>query len=227
MVGYLALGLALAVGLYFLARGFSANPAQAWQSLWAVLGATAAAVAAFFLITGRPAYSVVAILVSLALLIVWFAARSSASRTPNLSDVTTRLLRLQLDHATGVVSGDILDGPFVGRRIESLRVEELFDLYRYCLKEDEPSARLVEAFLDRTAPRWRERFEGEAQAATSGAMPMNRSEALATLGLGPDPTTDEIRTAHRRLMQQHHPDRGGDAETAARINRAREVLLGE
>lgn len=43
------------------------------------------------------------------------------------------------------------------------------------------------------------------------------------LGLsGPDVTPEEIEAAHRRLIHQHHPDRGGDSETAARINRARD-----
>ncbi len=225
MVGYLALGLALAVGLFLLARGFRANPSQAWQSLVAVLGAVAAAIGVFFFVTGRPAFSVIAILAALVLLILWLTARSAVPSKPRVSDVTTRLLRLRLDHATGTVSGDILDGPLVGRRIETLRVEDLFDLYRYCLKEDEESARLVEAYLDRTAPRWRERFASEAGA--TARAPMSSAEALTTLGLGPNATADEIRAAHRRLMQQHHPDRGGDAETAARINRARDILLGE
>jgi len=43
------------------------------------------------------------------------------------------------------------------------------------------------------------------------------------LGLkGPDASREEIEQAHRRLAMQHHPDRGGDVETMARINRARD-----
>ena len=46
------------------------------------------------------------------------------------------------------------------------------------------------------------------------------------LGLkGPSPTRQEIEQAHRRLIMEHHPDRGGDGEKAARINRARDQGL--
>lgn len=46
------------------------------------------------------------------------------------------------------------------------------------------------------------------------------------LGLsGPSAQREDIEQAHRRLIMQHHPDRGGDAEKAARINRARDQGL--
>jgi curved DNA-binding protein CbpA len=56
---------------------------------------------------------------------------------------------------------------------------------------------------------------------------MTRQEALAILGLREGATADEIRAAHRRLIVRVHPDAGGSAELAARINRAKDVLLGE
>lgn len=46
------------------------------------------------------------------------------------------------------------------------------------------------------------------------------------LGLkGPNATETEIKTAHRRLISEHHPDTGGDTDQAARINRARDQGL--
>ncbi len=54
---------------------------------------------------------------------------------------------------------------------------------------------------------------------------LSRNEALEILGLRADATLDEIREAHRRLMQTCHPDHGGSSYLAARINAARDVLL--
>jgi curved DNA-binding protein CbpA len=55
---------------------------------------------------------------------------------------------------------------------------------------------------------------------------MTRQEALATLGLQEGATENEVRAAHRRLILRMHPDAGGSAELAARINRAKDILLG-
>lgn len=51
------------------------------------------------------------------------------------------------------------------------------------------------------------------------------TEARATLGVAPDADADTIRAAHRRLVVDVHPDRGGSAEQARRVNAARDTLL--
>ena len=55
---------------------------------------------------------------------------------------------------------------------------------------------------------------------------MSRAEALAILGLAEGASRDDIKSAHHRLMDQLHPDHGGSDYLAAKINRARDVLLG-
>ena len=61
---------------------------------------------------------------------------------------------------------------------------------------------------------------------SSRASGMSRAEALEVLGLKPGASAAEIRAAHHRLMRASHPDAGGSDWLAARINQARDVLLG-
>jgi DnaJ-domain-containing protein 1 len=104
----------------------------------------------------------------------------------------------------------------------SLDLPELLDLLSECRADDAESVPLVEAWLDRVEPAWRE--ADSAPPPRSG--PMTREEALAILGLKPGATEAEIRSAHRRLMMSAHPDAGGSDWLAARLNEARDILLG-
>jgi hypothetical protein len=53
------------------------------------------------------------------------------------------------------------------------------------------------------------------------------AEARALLGLGEKASLQDIRDAHRRLISRVHPDAGGSAELATRVNAARDILLAE
>lgn len=55
---------------------------------------------------------------------------------------------------------------------------------------------------------------------------MTREEAALILGVVPDASVEAIRAAHRTLITKNHPDKGGNDYLAAKINQARDVLLG-
>ena len=142
------------------------------------------------------------------------------------SSITTRFLEVNLDHASGEMQGKIIDGRFTGRTLEQLTFNELLELWREC-QVDAQSSAILEAYLDRTQDRdWRERATAEEGSKyNDDKSPIDKEDAYAILGLKPGATEDEIKAAHRRLMQKVHPDHGGSDYLAARINEAKDFLL--
>lgn len=65
------------------------------------------------------------------------------------------------------------------------------------------------------------------KAAPPPAPHMDADEARRILGVDAQASLDEIRAAHRRLVAKVHPDQGGSAELAGKVNAARDILLGE
>jgi DnaJ homolog subfamily C member 19 len=55
--------------------------------------------------------------------------------------------------------------------------------------------------------------------------PPDRGDALDILGLDARASDADIRAAHRRLLLAVHPDHGGSADLAQRVNAARDTLL--
>ncbi|WP_444930735.1 J domain-containing protein [Microbulbifer sp. SSSA002] len=54
---------------------------------------------------------------------------------------------------------------------------------------------------------------------------LSEHEARQILGVGTDADREEIISAHRKLIQKLHPDRGGNDYLASRINAAKQLLL--
>lgn len=149
-----------------------------------------------------------------------FSSPGAGRRT----EVGTAFLKAWIEHGSGDVGGTVLAGRYAGRTLDALTDAELIELRAECAA-DADSLRVLEAYLDRRlGPDWRNsRHTPPPRGPRSD---MTRDEALAVLGLAAGATVDDIRAAHRRLIQRMHPDVGGTADLAARINRAKDVLLG-
>lgn len=155
------------------------------------------------------------------------SAQKSQGQT---SHVETERLEMELDHDSGYMDGKVLSGRFAGRALSSLSDREAIELYNDFAADRLKEASLMEAYLDWRVAGWREKAEDAAEASTGRARSrgarMSPDEARAVLEVGLDASEDDIRQAHRRLMMKMHPDHGGSTYLAARINEAKEVLLG-
>jgi hypothetical protein len=140
------------------------------------------------------------------------------------STVATDILRMELDHDSGQLQGEVLAGKFQGWRLQDMDRYQLQELLDYCRAGDADSAQLLDSYLQQRFPG--EDFSGQGQPPPAQPSGMSRKEALAILGLGEDAGEEEVVSAHRKLMQKLHPDRGGNDYLAAKINQAKDLLLG-
>lgn len=156
-----------------------------------------------------------------------FPGRSRRSSPGQSTSVRTEWLEMELDHDSGDMHGTVLKGDHAGMALDQIGKDALVALYHQVGGADPETARLLEAYLDRTfGTEWRASTQEEQSPRSDQPRTgMSRSEALKVLGLQEGANDDDIRAAHRRLMLQNHPDKGGTDYIAAKINEAKDVLL--
>lgn len=153
-----------------------------------------------------------------------FGSRSGRSSGQS-SSVRSPFLDMTLDHDSGALNGRIVAGPFAGRALDEFDLAQLASMIPGL---DAESVALLESYLDRRFPAWRQDAQGDGagrqgRAAASGKM--TDEEAYQILGLQPGAGRDQIGQAHRSLMKKLHPDQGGSTYLAARVNEAKDTLL--
>lgn len=237
-------GIAALVGLLVAVREFaSADPASLARGLKRAAAAALMTLAVVMLMTGRIVVAIPFFVFALTLaggeaagfarrvrpfVGGWaglFAGRRGGGAR---STVRSAALEMDLDAGRGILSGRVLVGRFEGRELAHLAIADLFELRRE-IAGDPESLSLLEAYMDRRVPLWRRHVEDDPAARSRGATrpgAMTSDEAHQILGLRPGATQAEIRDAHRRLMKAVHPDRGGSTFLAAKINAAKDRLVG-
>lgn len=145
------------------------------------------------------------------------------------SQVRSQFIQMTLDHDTGALHGLITAGPEAGRVLDDFTLDEIIALARGF---DAESWALLEGYLDRRFPAWREHAQGTGAGwgagedrGTAPSGKMTAEEAYQILGLSPGASRDDISRAHRGLMKKLHPDQGGSTYLAARVNEAKDTLL--
>lgn len=239
MISLIAGALLLGIALYGLKTWLGTDPKVLAAVLMRSLAYAAmlGAVGALFL--GRFAAAVPLAAVGLALLGRldpggvggYLGSLFRKKAAPRVSRVRTAVIEMELDHGSGAMRGQVLAGPYAGTELDALDVPDLLALRAIC---DAQSLALLEAYLDRRAPAWRQHAQGDAgggrmngEGGGLGSGAMTEEEAYQILGLEPGADAASVRAAHRALMKKLHPDHGGSSYLAAKINRAKDVILGK
>jgi hypothetical protein len=230
-------GILAVIVLYSLLQMFrAANPAMLARALKIAGGIISLAVAAVTGVKGELAVAIplgifgagllgwgpgMAIFGNLGGMFSGWGRRSSGQT----SRVRSHFLEMTLDHDSGALGGRLVAGPHAGRSLDDF---ELTELAAMLPEFDAESCALLEGYLDRRFPAWRDNAQGERAGrrggeATSGKM--TDEEAYQILGLKPGAGRDEIGRAHKTLMKKLHPDQGGSTYLAARVNAAKDTLL--
>jgi DnaJ domain len=230
-------GVVAVIVLYLLLQMFrAANPVVLARAIKIGGGIVALAVAAFTGIKGELAVAVPLGIFGAGLL-GWSPFGGSgfgnigsmfggAQRSPGqTSRVRSQYLDMVLDHDSGELSGEIVAGPYAGHSLGEFDLPQLTGMISGF---DAESVSLLEGYLDRRFPAWRQDSQGNAaggQSRPAAGGKMTDEEAYQILGLQPGAGRDEISRAHRSLMKKLHPDQGGTTYLAARVNQAKDTLL--
>ncbi len=240
-MSWLILGVSLLVAILILGRWLlTADPKTIAQSIRVGAAIALGFLGAYLFIIGRWVLAIPPVLGALSMLGLrnrgrpmpfGLGMRPKPAAPGQSSEIKTKYLIMSLDHDSGAMRGTILEGPFGGRTLDELERHQLLDLCSDWATADPDSAALLGSYLDRRfEDEWREGVEGadsaESERPATSSTAMNREEALDILGLDVNASLADIKAAHRRLIAKIHPDQGGSTYLAAKINQAKDYLLG-
>jgi len=254
-MNWLILGAALFTGVILVLRWLIGTEPKTILRMLKWTGLTVAVLfAVILLLSGRLAWLWVALVgflpwVSRLRMLGRFMKASRGPSKGRQSEVKTRFVIMRLDHDTGDMDGEVLEGPFAGQFLSNLSRDDAILMWRSAAS-DPQSASVLEAYLDRVyGDDWDRSGAGpRGGASTSGREtgggssgwgsrrsqagprgqeggPMNVDEAYRILGLDTSATEAEIKRCHKELMKKIHPDHGGSDYLASKINQAKELLL--
>jgi len=223
----LFLGLLVLLGvMWFMSWYGKAGNAERNKALKTGLVYFVAIALLLLVISGRIPVLFAAVSAALPLLHRLFAYRGLIGAAGRLAGkhfgptkLTTEWLVVEYDMAERSMDGRILKGQFAEQKLSQLSPAELKQLLEE-VSTDFQSRAAVNAYIMMRGGRDQ---QNATQAPYSDGK-MSVSQAYEILGLEAGAGKDEIKQAHKRLMQKLHPDRGGSSYLAAQINHAKELL---
>ncbi len=139
------------------------------------------------------------------------------------SQFSTKSLRVTINFASRAMEGEVLTGEFAGKTLSELSTEQLDKLAESLKDSDKESYALLYAYRMRNGDTGN---QGESQFNSESFSGLTEAEAYEILGLQSGSSDEEVVKAHKRLMQRLHPDRGGSDYLAAKINAAKDKIVG-
>lgn len=227
MVRLVLIILLLAGAFFLIAMVLRMRPEKVAHSMRFGGAVVAGLIGLLFLVTGKAFLGMPLLAGAAALLRHAFAKLATTRKPGQKSRVYSDALMMELDLDSGEMNGLVLKGDMNGSELNQLDEASLLKLHAE-LAEWPESRDLLETYLDRRVTDWRDRVDTHAGAGLGGAQrsgSMTKEEAYEVLGLAPGAGEAEIRKAHRSLMKRVHPDTGGSAALAARLNEAKDLLL--
>ncbi len=228
---HLALATILALGLYFLWRGFVSERSRGWTHFFWIAGIALV----FFAPTFAPEFTPQRVDYATAFLAglqKGQAFADSGRRGQGFQSVAPEAVMA----ARALLAAGV--GAFLGLCAHDLgyRLQEAF--LEFGLIGEDTGERRRRSFDARSANFARSRESGFHESAKADASqgfghrdpfgPRSDSQtakACATLGVGIGASREEIERAYRTKMKTAHPDHGGSVERAAALNQARDLLL--
>ena len=164
-MAYIFVGLILLLAILGLLRLFAdARPAQVKTAVAWGGGILGSVLLGVLLLSGRGAQALWTLVLFGPALWRWWRgmqaartfARGGAASPGGASDVETPYLAMGLDHDRGRMFGRVKAGRFAGRELADLDLPMLLDLLAELAGQDPEGVPLLEAWLDRAHPDWRE-----------------------------------------------------------------------
>ena len=141
------------------------------------------------------------------------------------SHIRTEYIDAEINFSTRTMDGEVLSGDYGGRKLSMLTSDELNSLSEWLKAKDQESFVLLNTYMMRMGKGANNDSFSQDRRNDSFSQ-MSKKDALQILGLNEGSTNHDIIKSHKRLIQRLHPDRGGSDYLAAKINAAKDRLLG-